>query len=148
MIIIITAPRCCQCNGVNAKCIRCACTKEKRSCVSCLPSKSNNCQNLLSCRQRAIVKAVCSPSVSCPSSTLCPSSASDFIDALAPGYTAPTILKTVSSLHHSNESNGDESPNLSKRKGCIKVVVGNYPADRHIFFCTHASKESNDKKGS
>ena len=59
------AARCCQCNGVN---------------VSCLPSKSNNCQNVLSCRQRAIVKAVCSPSVSCPSSTLCPSSPSDFID--------------------------------------------------------------------
>ena len=119
------AARCCQSNGVNAKCIRCVCTKEKRPCVSCLPSKSNNCQNLLSCRQRAIVKAACSPSVSCPSSTLCPSSPSDFIDSSAPGHTAPTILKTVSSSHHSNESNGGESPNLSSSKDCIEAV-GHY----------------------
>ena len=67
---------CCQCNGVNAKCIRCVCTKEKRPFVSCLPSKSNKCQNLLSCRQKAIVKAACSPPVSCPSLTLWPSSPS------------------------------------------------------------------------
>ena len=119
------AARCCQCNGVNAKCIRCACTKEKWPCVSCLASKSNNCQNLLGCRQRAIVKAACSPSVSCLSSTLCPSSPSDFVDSLAPSHTAPTILKTVSSSHHSNESNGDESPNLSSSKGHIEAV-GHY----------------------
>ena len=70
------AAHCCQCNGVNAKCIKCVCTKEKGPCVSCLPSKSNKCQNLLSCRQKAIVKATCSPSVLCPSLTLCPSSPS------------------------------------------------------------------------
>ena len=73
----------------------------------------------VSCRQRAIVKAVCSPSVSCPSSP------SDFIDSTAPGHTAPTILKILSSSHHSNEPYGDESPNLSSSKDRIEAV-GHY----------------------
>ena len=121
IVIIIMAAHvhCCQCNGVNAKCIRCARAKKKSHCVSCLPSKSNNCQNLLSCRQKAVVKAKYSPSVSYPSSP------SDFIDSLAPDHTALTISKTVSSSRHSKESSGDESPNLSSSKDHIEAV-GHY----------------------
>ena len=49
----MAAARCCPCNGVKAKCVRCVCAKRKKPCISCIPGRSNSCQNSLSCRQIA-----------------------------------------------------------------------------------------------
>ena len=35
--------KCCQCNGAKAKCVRCACSKQKRPCSSCLLGKKGGC---------------------------------------------------------------------------------------------------------
>ena len=37
--------RCCLCNGVKAKCIRCVCAREGHPCVSCLPLRDGRCHN-------------------------------------------------------------------------------------------------------
>ncbi len=50
--------RCCPCNGANAKCTRCYCVRNGRPCVSCLPGKSEVCQNSLGCRQRRAARDV------------------------------------------------------------------------------------------
>ena len=41
----MAAIRCCQCNGKNAKCIRCSCWKSELPCSYCLPGKDGVCQN-------------------------------------------------------------------------------------------------------
>ena len=71
------------------------CAKKKRPCVSCLLGKSNNSQNLLSCRQKNCSKTMCSKSMSCQSSTLSPSSYLELNDSLGSDHTAPTIKKTL-----------------------------------------------------
>ena len=52
------AARCCTCNGVSAKCIRCLCVRNERPCVSCLPRRSGNCLNSLATRQKVASKSV------------------------------------------------------------------------------------------
>ena len=37
--------RCCRCNGWSAKCIRCSCARNGRSCSSCFPASHGRCQN-------------------------------------------------------------------------------------------------------
>ena len=39
--------RYCSCNGVSARCIRCACVRSKQPCVSCLPGRAGRCWNRL-----------------------------------------------------------------------------------------------------
>ena len=38
-------PRCCLCNGLQAKCVRCVCARGGRPCVSCRPSDARKCCN-------------------------------------------------------------------------------------------------------
>ena len=47
---------CCSCNGVNARCIRCACVKRKKPCLDCLPQRSGTCRNTVSLRQEQAAK--------------------------------------------------------------------------------------------
>ena len=39
------APRCCQCNGARAKCLRCSCRRNKTPCTSCFPGERGCCGN-------------------------------------------------------------------------------------------------------
>ena len=39
------APRCCQCNGARAKCLRCSCRRKKTPCTSCFPGERGCCGN-------------------------------------------------------------------------------------------------------
>ena len=45
--------QCCSCNGLSAKCIRCACVKCKRPCVSFLPIRIGKCRNTICSRQES-----------------------------------------------------------------------------------------------
>ena len=45
------AGKCCSCNGISARCIRCRCAKSGRPCLSCSPLQSGQCQNGLGIRQ-------------------------------------------------------------------------------------------------
>ena len=38
-------PRCCLCNGVNARCTRCTCSRAGRPCASCRPLGDGGCRN-------------------------------------------------------------------------------------------------------
>ena len=39
------APRCCQCNGARAKCLRCLCRRNNNPCTSCFPGERGCCGN-------------------------------------------------------------------------------------------------------
>ena len=41
----VRKPKCCSCNGVNARCKSCVCVKSNRSCMNCQPMKCGGCAN-------------------------------------------------------------------------------------------------------
>ena len=41
----MAAPRCCKCNGVRAKCFRCACSRSQIPCSPCHPGGRGSCHN-------------------------------------------------------------------------------------------------------
>ena len=46
---------CCSCNGRNAVCKRCVCTRAKKPCSTCLPLKDNKCVNTLPLRVNSVI---------------------------------------------------------------------------------------------
>ena len=64
---ICMAATCCSCNGVSAKCVRCVCVKEKKPCLNCFPSSSDNCQNITRLRQARITGKNLDKNLSVPS---------------------------------------------------------------------------------
>ena len=41
----VRKPKCCSCNGINARCKSCVCVKANRSCTNCQPIKRGGCAN-------------------------------------------------------------------------------------------------------
>ena len=46
-------PQCCRCNG-SGRCKNCSCKKAGRVCTNCLPSKKNQCKNLVSTSRHSV----------------------------------------------------------------------------------------------
>ena len=46
---------CCTCNGRNAVCKRCVCSRAKKPCSTCLPLKDNRCVNTLPLRVNSVI---------------------------------------------------------------------------------------------
>ena len=71
------AARCCQCNGVNGKCLHCACARSGVRCVSCLPGLSGKCRKTsgITVSSGQAPATLASSSATCPdlSSPLSPS---------------------------------------------------------------------------
>ena len=84
---------CCTCNGVNARCIRCACVRAGQPCVFCRPRSSGKCRNVLSSP-----KAVASSSNRHGSSSQKNDARS--VRQRSPSVTAPQV----------NSNNNDSSP--------------------------------------
>ena len=42
----MSQPKCCSCNGTNAKCIGCKCARNRVICTSCYPGRHGRCKNI------------------------------------------------------------------------------------------------------
>ena len=69
---MVVRPRC-QCNGSNAKCLRCSCVSSKSPCSSYHPSRSGRCRNIMSTH----VSSNQAPSSTVTLSATCPPASPD-----------------------------------------------------------------------
>ena len=75
---------CCRCNRTG-RCKNCSCSKEKRTCDSCLPGRLGNCQNYSRPNVRtANTTSVATTSTRTASSSNTPCSSSSFAPQLVP----------------------------------------------------------------
>ena len=105
-----TVPRCCPCNGFQAKCARCVCARGGRPCVSCRPSDARKCCNASNRRASPRSPAAVTGSSRRPSSGPSPLSLPSSVPAAQQGSAAdPSVVQRRQQLS-GNEPGSPSSP--------------------------------------
>ena len=111
-------PRCRLCNGVNARCTRCICSRAGHPCTSCCPLENCGCRNLsnrlgssVSGSSTSVVESQAAPAASAVWVPLAPSTGppSGSVPKISPLLGVVIHTPLLASSQHSNEDTNQSS---------------------------------------
>ena len=127
---------CCRCNRTG----RCSCSKEKRTCDSCLPDRLGNCQDYS--RPNANTTSVATTSTRTASSSNTPSSSSSYTPQLVPTQITSTTSMTDTDPETQCRLPPNGTPTTTSITASIPSVSqtsNSTPSAHHSFPSVHLS---------